>query len=248
LIKVIKIIRSYGIDAPNVVRNLFLFSLVAMIFVAVSFQIDKAFWFWAVFLYSSCLALCLFCAGCWMLYGIVIVKPKIVARLIDELDLKGNEKILDVGCGRGIFLIEMAKHLPNGQACAIDLWFLKDQSGNAIEKALANARAEQLNDRIEVQTADMQSLPYSNETFDVVVSSLSIHNIPSIHGRNKALGEILRVLKRGGRFVVLDIQHVKQYAAFINQTKEAEVTCSPCIYRYCPPLRILRGRKNTDSL
>ena len=67
---------DYGIDAPNVVRNLFLFSLILAALAGFSFLIQSPVWFWIAFLYSFPTAFALFITGCWMLYGIKVTKPR----------------------------------------------------------------------------------------------------------------------------------------------------------------------------
>lgn len=232
---------AYGIDAPFLVRNLFFFAGVAASLAILSFWIDRPLWFWFAFLYTIGSAAALFICGCWMLYGTRIAKPKAVSRLLDELQLKGDERVLDLGCGRGLLLIEAAKRLPSGNACGVDLWLSKDQSGNRIETTRENARIEGVEDRIAIQTADLRSLPFPDETFDAVVSSLAIHNIPDAEGRNKALSEMLRVLKIGGRFSLIDLHFGKDYAQFLNETQKAEAACELVGYLYCIPVRAIRG-------
>lgn len=231
---------DYGIDAPGVVRNLFLVSVPFFFLSILSFQIENPIWFWLGLLYTLLAGLSLFLTGCWMLYATRLTKPKIARQLIADLNLRGNEKLLDLGCGRGLFLIEAAKRLPNGKATGIDLWQKKDQSGNSIEQTLRNMQLEKVN--CEIKTGDLRSLPFEDASFDAIVSSLVIHNIPDGEGRERALSEMLRVLKPGGQFTLLDFRHVKQYAEFLC-TQGAEICLSKKIYSYCPPIQIVRGVK-----
>jgi arsenite methyltransferase len=134
------------------------------------------------------------------------------ADLLNGLALKGDERLLDIGCGRGAVLLAAAKRLPRGRGVGVDLWSGKDQSGNAEEVTRRNAVLEGVTDRIELHTADMRKLPFADESFDVVVSSLAIHNIPGAAERAKALREAARVLRKGGRLLIADIRHVGVYA------------------------------------
>ena len=233
---------NYGVDAPNIIRNLFLCSLSLLIASIFSFRIQTSLWFWLVFLYSFPTFLALFGTGCWMLYGIKISKPKIVSKMIQNLKLAGNEEVLDLGCGRGLLLCEIAKCLPNGKAHGIDLWSAKDQSGNRLEKTLENVDREGLKERVTIHTGDVRSLPFPDNAFDAVVSSLCLHNIEEKKGREKALLEMLRTLKSGGKFIIADIQRAKEYTEFLI-AQGITVRCSKPNYSYCPPLTILEGRK-----
>src|SRR5260221_145882 len=60
-------------------------------------------------------------------------------RLLARLKLRGDEAVLDVGCGHGLLLIAAAKLLPRGQAVGIDLWSHWQQSDNSLEPTLRNA-------------------------------------------------------------------------------------------------------------
>jgi cyclopropane fatty-acyl-phospholipid synthase-like methyltransferase len=51
-------------------------------------------------------------------------------RLLDGLELRGDETVLDVGCGRGLLLIGAAKRLTTGKAPGVDIWQAEDLSGN----------------------------------------------------------------------------------------------------------------------
>lgn len=177
-----------------------------------------------------------------MLYGIKITKPQITLKMILSLKLKGDEKVLDLGCGRGILLCKIAQHLPQGTAYGIDVWSTKDQSKNSMKATLQNAEREGIKSRVSLHTGDVCALPFSSDSFDAVVSSLCLHNIKDKQGREKALTEMLRVLKPGGRFSIADIQYGKEYASFLS-TLGISVKCSEPNYAYCPPIIIIEGNK-----
>ncbi len=100
------------------------------------------------------------------------------AELLDRLELKGDERLLDIGCGRGAVLLMAAQRLPRGRAVGVDVWSATDQSGNAEQVTRQNAALEGVAERVELHTADMRQLPFDDGSFDVVVSSLAIHNVP----------------------------------------------------------------------
>lgn len=146
------------------------------------------------------------------------------ARLLDELGLRGDERILDMGCGRGAVLLLATRHLTTGRAVGVDLWRGADQSGNSAEATRRNAVAEGVADRVEVHTGDMRALPYEDGRFDLVVSSLAIHNIRGRGEREKAIGEAVRVLRPGGRLMVADVRGTRQHQAQLTRLGMSDVT------------------------
>ena len=157
--------------------------------------------------------------GLWLLLNAAtfvhttrVGKFAVWAELLDDLALTGDERLLDVGCGRGAVLVMAAKRLPRGMAVGVDLWSTRDQSGNAEPVTRRNATLEGVAERVELHTADMRQLPFEDESFDVVVSSLAIHNVSGAPERAKALREAARVLKRGGRLAIADIRYARTYA------------------------------------
>ena len=197
---------DYGIDAPTVVRNLALGgTAIVLVGIAAFRLISEPGWlryllgYWGVF------------SG-----GSKVGKLHERRTLIESLGLRGNESVLDVGCGRGLLLTEAAKHLPNGKVVGVDLWQSVDQSGNRPEVTLQNARREGVAERVEIKTGDMRELPLPDSSVDAVVASLSIHNIPDKAGRAKAIEEIQRVLKPGGQIALLDFMATDEYLAVLR--------------------------------
>jgi SAM-dependent methyltransferase len=143
-------------------------------------------------------------------------KFEVWAELLADLGLRGNETLLDLGCGRGAVLLTAAKLLPNGRAIGVDIW-RADQTDNSQQNTLRNAEIEGVADRVEVSTADITELPFDDNSVDVIVSSLVVHNIPSKDGRDKAIREAARVLRPGGRLVLVDIFFTSHYARRLRQ-------------------------------
>jgi arsenite methyltransferase len=157
-------------------------------------------------------ALWLFLNAGFFVYSTRVGKFAVWAELLDQLELKGDERLLDIGCGRGAVLLMAAQRLPRGRAVGIDVWSTQDQSGNAEQVTRRNAALEGVADRVELHTADMRRLPFDDGSFDVVVSSLAIHNISGAGERARALREAARVLKQGGKLAIADIRHTGAYA------------------------------------
>jgi arsenite methyltransferase len=157
------------------------------------------------------------------LYGTLRGKFVVWADLLDRLRLRGDERILDLGCGRGAVLLMAAQHLTTGRAVGVDLWRTVDQSGNSAEATRRNAVAEGVADRVELHTGDLRALPFEDNSFDVVLSSLAIHNISGRAGREKAISEAVRVLRPGGRLLILDVRATWQYQAQLAKLGMSDV-------------------------
>src|SRR6478672_119453 len=145
-----------------------------------------------------------------------IGKFEVWAEILDDLGLRGDETLLDLGCGRGAVLLAAAKLLPNGRAIGVDIW-RADQTHNAEQNTLRNAEIEGVADRVEVRTADITDLPFGGDSVDVIVSSLVVHNIPSADARAKAISEAARVLRPGGKLALVDIFNTNHYARQLRQ-------------------------------
>ncbi|CAM5472254.1 class I SAM-dependent methyltransferase [Rhodanobacter lindaniclasticus] len=190
----------YGIDAPYV-PALMALGLLGCLAVMV-FTPLKGWWFTA-----SLVAVLL------ALYLHTTLRGKFVVwrDLLGARSWRGDEQVLDLGCGRGAVLLMAAACVPRGRATGIDIWSSKDQSGNGIEVTRRNAEAEGVANRITLKTADMRELPFADASFDVVVSSVAIHNISDAAGRERAIDEAWRVLRPGGQLLVADISKSAQY-------------------------------------
>ncbi len=205
---------DYGLDAPGVVRNLLVIGAVGLLTWGTA-----ALGLWSGRLFVFDLAsiglasgLALTATGLYMIYVSKIGKARARERLLDLVSLKGDEQVLDVGCGRGLMLIGAAKRLTTGKATGIDIWQAEDLSGNRPDATLENASREGVADRVELKTADMRKMPFPDGAFDVVVSSWAIHNLYKAEEREEAIREIARVLRPGGLAIIKDIRHAGQYA------------------------------------
>ena len=78
----------------------------------------------------------------------------------------------------------------------------------------------------------MRGLPFPDNSFDVLLSSLAIHNIPDPAGRQQAIDEAVRVLKPGGKLMIADMHAARQYAAHLRTLGMVDVTCHMLDWRF----------------
>ncbi|MFF0494133.1 class I SAM-dependent methyltransferase [Nocardia sp. NPDC004068] len=100
------------------------------------------------------------------------------------------ERALELGCGTGFFLLNLMQSGVAKRGSVTDL------SPGMVKVALRNA--EHLGLEVDGRVADAETIPYDDDTFDLVVGHAVLHHIPDVE---LALKECLRVLKPGGRFV-----------------------------------------------
>lgn len=231
---------NYGIDALPVIRNLALVGLaaIALFFLsfAVNFLANFRYMFFGFFLSFSITALL-------MILYTQFGKFRHRNRMLAMINWRGDEQVLDVGTGRGLLMIGAAKHLTSGKSFGIDIWNAADLSGNKIENTLRNAELEGVSDKIEIREDDAQTLSFADETFDVVLSNLCLHNIPTAEGRAEACREIARVLKRGGTAVLSDFKNNKFYETIFKNAGLQTELLYISLFDTFPPLRILKVRK-----
>lgn len=248
---------DYGVDAPRVIRNLLIvgvFVLIICISADLGFSISAniirlySYINLLYFLISSRSALYL--TGILMIISsLLLVLSSKVGKLLQKekvlnmIQWKGNEKVLDVGCGHGLLLVGAAKRLTTGKAIVIDIWRSEDLSNNIKQMPLRNAKLEGVSDKVDVLDADACALPFDNDTFDVVLSNFVIHNITSQTKRNRALEEMMRVLKPKGTILLQDFQYTKQYAEFFRKFN-LDVSVSNLQWKVFPPARIVKVVKN----
>ena len=123
--------------------------------------------------------------------------PAIRRRIVALAQPAAGEKVLDVGCGTGTLAIALrAKVGPGGEVVGLDA---------APEMiAVAREKAAKRGADIDFRVGLIEEMPFPDDCFDLVLSSFMLHHLPG-DVRQEGLAEIRRVLKPGGRFLVVDL-------------------------------------------
>ena len=106
-------------------------------------------------------------------------------------DGRRYEKVLEVGCGTGFFLLNLAQAGVIGEAHCTDI------SEGMVDVCVMNGA--RLGIDVEGRVADAERLPYGDAEFDLVIGHAVVHHLPDLE---QAFSEFLRVLKPGGRLVI----------------------------------------------
>jgi SAM-dependent methyltransferase len=217
---------DYGLDAPPVVRNLLIAAACGLgLWAAAAARL------WSgtmrlslggnevrILLAPAGLSIGLACLAMalWMIWSSRVGKLRERERLLDRVAWRGDERVLDLGCGRGLMVVGAARRLQSGDATGVDLWRATDLAGNTPAALRANAAAEGVAGRVRLTTGDMCSLPFADASFDAIVSRAAVHNVSHPAERRKVLEETARVLRPGGSVVLSDIRHLDEYATVLR--------------------------------
>ncbi|SRR5258708_6618493 len=118
------------------------------------------------------------------------------SRTADLAQLTPGESVLDVGCGTGDLTLEVSRRVGStGLVAGIDA------APEMIARARQKAKRRHL--ELDFRVEPVEQLSFADQTFDVVVSSLVFHHLPD-GVKQQGLAEIQRVLKPGGRLLLVD--------------------------------------------
>lgn len=133
--------------------------------------------------------------------------------IIEHYDLKPGDKVLDIGCGKGFQLYELAQAMPGLEVYGIDV------SPYAIEHG-----KEELKDRLQV--ANATNLPFQDNSFDFVFSITTLHNLHN-YDLDKALREMERVGKNNKYLCVESYRTEEEKANLLYWQVTCEAFCTP---------------------
>ncbi|HEY6543048.1 MAG TPA: class I SAM-dependent methyltransferase [Ktedonobacteraceae bacterium] len=140
------------------------------------------------------------------IYDVTMVRltRRLYRRVVADVALILSEgKVLDAGTGPGTLARELARRQPRLQIYGIDL------SEDMIRLALAHTQREQLEERVHFATSDVAHLPYPVNSFDVIISTISMHHWYELE---QPLRDLYRVLRPGGHLWIYDFRFLKVQA------------------------------------
>jgi len=122
------------------------------------------------------------------------VNARVNRTALDLLSLRPDDRLLDVGFGGGLMLRAALDRLPGGFVAGIEI------SEPMLKLARSRFRQELDSGRLEVKEGSVSSIPFADGSFTRVTAVNTLHFWPE---PARGLSEVLRVLKPGGRFVVI---------------------------------------------
>jgi len=244
-----KHLSNYGIDAPYVIKKLIATGIFVSIFYSIVFYLLYIYYpnsnfLVVIFCTMFATPISMFATATLMLWSSKFGKLRQADRLLNQIPWRGNEHVLDVGCGSGLLLNKAAKKLTlGGAAVGIDIWSKIDLSDNSAQVTINNARIEGVLDRIKIVDGDARELPFADASFDIVVSSLVVHNLAQKYNRESVMNEMIRVLKPGGYLLIQDIFYTKEYAIYLKTKNLSSVMMSSLQWLIFPPVRMVIAKK-----
>ncbi|HZW84507.1 MAG TPA: class I SAM-dependent methyltransferase, partial [Nitrososphaerales archaeon] len=170
-------------------------------------------------------------------------KAREMRKLVSSIPWGGEEVVLDLGCGRGLAMVDAAKRLDTGYAIGVDTWPKSRLSGNDPRSIWANAEVDKVGDKMVPVRGLALNLPFADGSIDVVLSGVAVHRLASRREREALFSEIHRVLRDGGRVGILDAGNGNQYASMLRALGLLDVEMHRLRFSSFPPFHVVIGRK-----
>lgn len=168
--------------------------------------------------------------------------------LIETINLKGDERALDLACGTGDITFALGEKLHSGQAYGLDI------TQAMIDIAQAKRQMRNIHNVL-FHRADIMCIPFADASVDCVTCGYALRNVPDVE---VALVEIKRILKPGGRFCSLDFAHpgnrlyrwlYLRYLIVAGSIVGYILHGDPDTYRYIPEsLKLYPGQRIVQEL
>lgn len=197
------------------------------------------------------LALMLACMAAFVVSGMLFrtsstTKVRAVDRMLNRLDLRGDESALDLGCGTGLLCAGLAVRLPGGDVTGVDAWIEGQQKPNGhkvTKRTLALAGVKD----VTIRTGSVRELPVQDRGVDLVVSRDVLALLPSDTARVEAAREAVRVLRPGGRLALLEPFGTRIVARELRASGMTDVRVGRRQWSTMPPHRLISATKPADA-
>lgn len=122
-------------------------------------------------------------------------------KVVKSVKKENPKSILDIATGTGDLAIAMAK-ATDAKITGFDL------SAGMLEVGKVKVKEENLQDQIEMIQGDAENMPFEDNSFDAITVSFGVRNFENLE---KGLNEIYRVLKPGGKFIILEFSQPESF-------------------------------------
>lgn len=164
-------------------------------------------------------------------------------KLVQEVGLKAGQKALDLGCGTATLSILLKQEYPDSEISGID--------GDAKILQIAQNKIKKVGETIALQQGLVYNLPYLNNSFNKVISSLVFHHL-TIDDKVQTLKEIFRILRPSGELYIADWGKPKNFflrVAFLSiQLLDGFTTTKDNVQGLLPPLIRAVGFERVEEI
>ncbi|WP_320673246.1 class I SAM-dependent methyltransferase [Patulibacter defluvii] len=169
-------------------------------------------------------------------------KVRAVDRMLDGLDLRGDEQALDLGCGSGLLCAGLSVRLPRGAVVGVDAWVEShlQPTGKPLARKTLHAAGVK---GVHLRTGSIRELPVEDASVDLAVSRDALALLPGAAARAEAVAELRRVVRPGGRVALLEPFVTRDLASRLAAAGFVDVRRSGRWWSVIPAHRLLTARR-----